>query len=264
MYEDLLPHTLPSETERLDQMGRAHDPDTRAAIARLNLPADAKCLDIGTGRGSVAIWLAETMPDAQVVGTDLDLSSVKENNLPNLKIEKLDLRKDDLGEGRYDLIHCRAVLCFLPTHTEVLAQIKRALKPGGAFAVTEMDFGPVASGSAPFWAEFWTAYLENAAAQDWDLEFGGRLPGLLARAGFTEIDARHIQPILNHSGKTPGAAEAETWSITLATLAPKLVGEGHMPESVLREALEIIRNPKAWTPGPGFMVATARRPLQES
>ena len=55
MYEDLLLHTLPTETERLDQMGRAHDPDTPAAITRLDLPRNSTCLDIGTGRGSVAI-----------------------------------------------------------------------------------------------------------------------------------------------------------------------------------------------------------------
>ena len=63
MYEDLLPHTLPTESERLDQMGRAHDPDARAAIRRLNLPSHAHCIDIGTGRGTMAIWLAETFPD---------------------------------------------------------------------------------------------------------------------------------------------------------------------------------------------------------
>ncbi|MEM9684803.1 MAG: hypothetical protein AAF942_16145, partial [Pseudomonadota bacterium] len=71
MYEDLLPHTLPTETERLDQMGRAHDPDSRATIQRLDLPSDSKCLDIGTGRGSMAIWLGQSMPDAEIVAVDL-------------------------------------------------------------------------------------------------------------------------------------------------------------------------------------------------
>ena len=149
------------------------------------------------------------MPDARVVAGDLDLSSVKPNDLPNLKLEWMDVRTNDLGDGLYDLIHCRAVLSFLPTRTEVLGRIKRALKPGGAFVVTEMDFGPIAAGPSRFWSAFWTAYLENTCAQDWDFEFGGRLPRLLARLGFTEIDARYIQPILNHSGDTLGAAEAE-------------------------------------------------------
>ncbi len=204
------------------------------------------------------------MPDAEIVATDLDLSSVQQSDLPNLKFSKMDVRTDDLGEGLYDLIHCRAVLCFLPTRTEIIGRIKRALKPGGAFVVTEMDFGRIASGPSRFWAMFWTAYLETAAAEDWDFEFGGQLPRLLARLGFDEIDARHIQPILNHAGDTPGAAEAETWSLTIATLAPKLIGDGHMPESMVRDALAIIRNPNAWTAGPGFMVATARRPAQDA
>ena len=259
MYEDLLPHTLPTEAERLDRMAHAHDPDTFATIERLNLPKNAHCLDIGAGRGSVAIWLAQTLPGSDVIASDLDLSSVKENTLSNLSLKKIDLRCDDLGSEVYDLVHCRAVLCFLPTRTEVLSAILKSLKPGGAFVVTEMDFRRIASGPSRFWAMFWTAYLEFAASQGWDLEFGAALPGILAKSGFTEIDARHIQPILNHSGNTAGAAGTETWSLTLATLAPQLIGGGFMTKGMLTDALSIIRNPEAWTTGPGFMVTSARR-----
>ena len=170
------------------------------------------------------------------------------------------MRCDDLGSGVYDLVHCRALLCFLPTRSKVLSGILRALKPGGAFVATEMDFGRIASGPSRFWATFWTAYLEFAAAQGWELGFGATLPHVLARTGFTDIDARNIQPILNHAGDTAGAAEAKTWSLTLATLAPQLIGGGFMSETMLTEALSIIRNSEAWTTGPGFMVISARRP----
>ncbi len=261
MYEDLLPHSLPTEAERLDRMAQAHDPDTFSTIGRLQLPAHAACLDIGTGRGSVALWLAETFPDANVIASDLDVSSVRENTLPNLSVKEFDLRSEDLGSGQYDLIHCRAVLCFLPTRIEVLSGILRSLNQGGAFVATEMDFGRVASGPSRFWATFWTAYLEFAASQGWDLKFGGTLPHVLAKSGYSEIDARHIQPILNISGNTAGSAEAETWSLTLSTLAPQLIGGGFMSKSMLTEALSIIRNPEAWTAGPGFMVTSARRPI---
>lgn len=258
MYEDLLPHTLPTETERLDAMGRAHDPDARAAIQRLYLPTDATCLDIGSGRGTMAIWLAESMPDATVVAGDLDHKSFKPNELPNLRLEEMDANTADLGDGVYDLIHCRALLCFLPAKMAVLQRIKRALKPGGAFVVTEMDFGHIAKGPSGFWSTFWTAYLEFADAQEWDFRLGARLPRMLAQVGFTDIDARHIAPILNVEGETAGAAEAKTWSLTLATLAPKLIEGGFMPEVMLRDALAMIRNPNSWTAGPGFMAIAAR------
>jgi SAM-dependent methyltransferase len=260
MYEDLLPHSLPTEGERLDAMGRAHDPDTRAAILDLDLPASATCLDLGTGRGSIAVWLAETMPEARVVAGDLDISTFKDNNQTNLKVVELDVQTNDIGVGVYDLIHCRAVLGFLPTRYAVLDRIKLALKPGGAIVVTEMDFGRIAAGPSQFWAAFWTAYLEFARAQDWDLEFGARLPRLLDRLGFFPINARHIAPVLNLAGDTPGAAEAQTWSLTLATLAPQLIGGGFMSESMLRDALGMIREPGGWAVGPGFMLAAAHKP----
>lgn len=262
MYEDLLPHSLPTESERLDTMARAHDPDARAAISELGLPANASCLDIGTGRGSIAVWLAETMPNATVVAGDIDVSTFVDNTLPNLRVGQLDARTDDLGNGIYDLVHCRALLGFLPTRYAVLERIKRALKPGGAFVVTEMDFGRIAAGPSRFWAAFWTAYLDFAKAQDWDFELGARLPRLLDRLGFSPVNAKHIAPILNLAGETPGAAEAETWSLTLATLAPQLIGGGFMTETMLRDALAMIREAGSWTAGPGFLLATARVPVE--
>jgi len=264
MYENLLPHHLPTESERLDMMACAHDPDTRAAILELCLPVNATCLDIGTGRGSMAVWLAETMPEATVVAADLDTSSFRDNNLRNLKIVELDARTSDLGKKVYDLVHCRALLGFLPTRYTVLNRIKHALKPGGAFVVTEMDFGRIAAGPSRFWASFWTAYLEFAKAQDWDFELGAQLPRLLDRLGFSPINAKYIAPMLNVAHETPGAAEAQTWSLTLATLAPQLIGGGFMTESMLRDALEMIREAGSWTAGPGFTLATAHNPVGDT
>lgn len=263
MYEDLLPHTLPTESERLDTMAHAHDPDTRAAILELGLPANATCLDIGTGRGTIAVWLAETMPDASVVAGDLDTSTFKANDLRNVKVVELDAQAGDFGNEVYDLVHCRALLGFLPTRYAVLDRIKRALKPRGTLVVTEMDFGRIAAGPSQFWAAFWTAYVEFAKAQDWDFELGARLPRLLDRLGFSPVNAKHIAPILNAAGETPGAAEARTWSLTLATLAPQLIGGGFMTERMLRDALGMIREAGSWIAGPGFMLATAHKPVGE-
>ena len=127
-------------------MARSHDPDTCAAIAELELPPTSTCLDIGSGRGTIAIWLAQRLPDGTVVAGDLDHRSFKEHDVPNLALEQIDVRADVLGEGVYDLIHCRALLCFLPSRHEILGRILRALKPGGRFVVTEMDFGWIAAG----------------------------------------------------------------------------------------------------------------------
>ena len=264
MYEDLLPHLLPSESERLETMARAHDPDARAAIQDLNLPADARCLDLGAGRGTMAIWLAETLPGAKVVAGDLDTRGFRDHSLPNLEVRTLDARRDELGQGVYDLIHCRALLGFLPDRFELLGRLKTALKPGAALVLTEMDFGRIAAGPSGFWASFWTAYLEFTRAQNWDLELGGRLPHLLHRQGYEPIQAKHIAPILNLAGDTPGAAEAKTWSITLATLAPKLIDGGFMTETQLREALTLIRQKDSWIAGPGFMQITAFKPPGET
>ncbi len=260
MYEDLLGHDRPTEAERLTMMARAHDPDSRESIERLHLPPDATCLDLGAGYGTMAIWMAERFPDGEVFAYDLDDAGFAAHDLPNLRCEAVDVSTADLGEARFDLVHSRATMGFLANRNEVLRRIMTALKPGGSIALCDMDFGPVASGPDPTWARFWSAHLDFARSRDWDFEFGGRAPRLLAELGFEAIVARHIAPILNVASDTPGGAEARTWLLTIERLAPAYMKGGFMTDESVREALALINRPGAWIHGPGFMVVTARRP----
>src|ERR1700734_4546355 len=44
-----------------------------------------RCLEVGAGRGSMAVWLAERGgASGQVVATDIDVTYLKRLNLPNL------------------------------------------------------------------------------------------------------------------------------------------------------------------------------------
>ncbi|MCH9815442.1 MAG: methyltransferase domain-containing protein, partial [Actinomycetia bacterium] len=225
------------------------------------LPPGSDCLDVGSGRGTIAVWLAHSLPSGQVTAVDLDHEAFLDDRPPNLTLETGDIRQLPLPSAAFDLIHGRAILGFIPTRVDLLTEFFSAIKPGGAILLTEMDFGKIAAGPDKVWAAFWTSYLAFADAQDWDLRLGGKLPHMLAQAGFVDVDCRHIAPTLNIASQTASGAEARTWSLTLATLAPKLIGGGFMAESQLSAAIDVIRNPNAYTPGPGFGVVTARKPI---
>src|SRR4051812_14784990 len=61
------------ERQRLRTLESACDPATFEVIAGLGPGPGWRCLDAGAGGGSVARWMAGTIPRAEVVAIDLDV-----------------------------------------------------------------------------------------------------------------------------------------------------------------------------------------------
>src|SRR5262245_52064386 len=58
-------------TRSLERMNRFQEPEARAIIADLDLPAGSTGLDVGCGVGLYALWLAEALgPTGRVVGIE--------------------------------------------------------------------------------------------------------------------------------------------------------------------------------------------------
>jgi len=73
-----------AEDERLALLERIFDPLSRQR--RSLVQPGWRCLEVGAGRGSMAVWLAERVGDrGHVVATDIDVSYLKRLNLPNLE-----------------------------------------------------------------------------------------------------------------------------------------------------------------------------------
>ena len=63
------PHTAADEARRLELLQQRLDPLTMRRVERLPLVANARCLEVGGGRGSIARWLCELVgPNGQVWG----------------------------------------------------------------------------------------------------------------------------------------------------------------------------------------------------
>ncbi|MGQ9722191.1 MAG: class I SAM-dependent methyltransferase [Candidatus Jordarchaeum sp.] len=108
-------------------------------------------LDVGTGRGLVAISLAKACKNCKVIGIDTwsptTLSGVSgntmENAIKNAKVEKVskrvkfqeaDARKLPFANNTFDLVACHEVLdTLIVGRDEVLSEIYRVLKKGGKF-----------------------------------------------------------------------------------------------------------------------------------
>lgn len=121
-------------------LAEALDPFSLERLAASGVGEGWRCLDIGTGGGSVARWLARRVgPTGEVVATDVKLKPVPAE--PGLRVERHDIRRDPLPDAGFDLIHARLVLQHLPEREAVLARLPAALRPGGWLVLDEFDTG---------------------------------------------------------------------------------------------------------------------------
>jgi SAM-dependent methyltransferase len=97
---------------RLTLLEEWHDPASIARLRALGVTSGWRCLEAGAGAGSIARWLCKQVgPEGRVVAVDLEPGLLEE--LPhgeNLEIHRVDLVRDPLPQGGFDLVHTRAVL----------------------------------------------------------------------------------------------------------------------------------------------------------
>ncbi|MGC4855369.1 class I SAM-dependent methyltransferase [Micromonospora sp. DT4] len=164
-------------------------------LARAGVESGWRCLDLGTGAGSVARWLADQVsPAGRVVAIDADPRHVPTHEL--IDVRTGDVTTLDLGEGEYDLVHARLLLMHLPQREQVLRRAVAALKPGGVLVVSDWDCTHLeemllrgAAGLAEAFVTFQTALVglavDNGASASW----AHRVPVAMRDAGLVDVEA---------------------------------------------------------------------------
>ncbi|MFI6457682.1 class I SAM-dependent methyltransferase [Streptosporangium amethystogenes] len=180
----------------LDQhrcLARAYDPMTTDRLAQAGVAPGWRCLEVGAGGGSVAVWLARRVsPTGSVVATDIKPERIPA--VPGLEILRHDIVRDPLPEAEFDLVHARLVLLHLPERLAVLDRLVRALKPGGVLQLDEFDitYGPALLMPDPAVRQLYETFMEakirlmtRAGA---DVAWGRHAAAAMRRAGLVDID----------------------------------------------------------------------------
>ncbi|TNE47374.1 MAG: methyltransferase domain-containing protein [Deltaproteobacteria bacterium] len=157
---------------------------TKSFFERLDLPQGAKVLDIGSGLGGAAFYLADKV-GATVVGVDLSSVMVeiasertKLNGYNSVSFKLADVRDMEWPENHFDLIWSRDTLLHVPNKDELFVQLQRWLKPGGHIMISDYAKG-VGEGSEGF-----QTYVRNSGYHLLDVESYG---DLLRDAGFVDV-----------------------------------------------------------------------------
>jgi SAM-dependent methyltransferase len=107
-------------------------------LVRRHAPMAQRVLEIGCGTGFVLSALRQALPAARITGSELHsrgLCAARRRHGEAVELIQMDARRCHLAET-VDLVGAFDVLEHIPKDDEVLAEIRRILKPGGILIAT--------------------------------------------------------------------------------------------------------------------------------
>ncbi|WP_329110622.1 methyltransferase domain-containing protein [Micromonospora sp. NBC_01699] len=254
-YRDgVFSHAVDTERHRLRLLESVLDPHSQARLGTFDIGPDTRCLEIGSGAGSVARWLAGR--GARVTATDLDVSFLGDLADLGVRVLRHDMYTEDFPPGSFDLIHMRYVLVHLPDQDRAISRLVSWLAPGGVLVLEEPAFFPIAGSPHPAYREVMLAfrtYLEDAVGTR--TEWARALPLPLAGTGLVdvEVDTR-IQPVRG------GDDEAEWWRLTLEQSRRPIVERGLVSDEAFELAYAELADPAFFDLSLAVFTAWGRRP----
>ena len=256
MSENTLPHRLLGERQRLSLMSKLLDPIECTHIARLGVGPGWRCLELGSGNGSIALALAERVaPSGHVVASDIDITYIGDLKAPRLEVRRIDVLHDAIEEGAYDFVVARALLHHLTPAPDALKRMVAALKPGGVLLSIEPDMLPSTAAEPPSMLTFWQGWLKWSVESGIDYFIGRKIPAWLDSLGLNDVAGEGHTALFNG-----GSDWAIYWTETMSELAPSLLKSGHITDALLAEFHTCFQDPHYWTSVIAFTANWGRKP----
>ncbi len=133
------------EAEGYDSMD--HGEANASFVGRLlELGADGRMLDLGTGPAHIPILVCERRPEARVVAVDLAhhmlrlaAANVQRSGLAaRIELRHGDAKDLDLEPESFDAVYSNTILHHIPDPRPFLATAARLVKPGGALLIRDL------------------------------------------------------------------------------------------------------------------------------
>lgn len=214
----------------------------------------------------LAKWVG---PDGHVVGLDRDRiklemarESARASHIENIKF--LELSLSDWSESEaYDLVYSRFLLQHLASPAGALSRMWKAVRPGGALAVEDMDHDGWSSVPQNSGVEFLRDGLKTAiGAYGGDPSVGRRLVELFREAGIPSPEGRKL-------GRGAFAPDTKVLApLTLESIQDSLEnlnkGMAARCAAALKELNEFVADPRSLIHGPTLYQVLSRKALDTS
>jgi SAM-dependent methyltransferase len=227
---------------RLQAAQQLLDPGTQRQIEAFGDCEGWRCLEVGAGAGSVAVWLSDRVGvRGSVTATDIETRFLQAESRPNLDVRRHDLRSDELPRDEYDLVHARLVLEHLPERDNVLSRLIDALRPGGWLLIEAVDYvsgAPISQRGSDLFARTLHGRLELMREAGLDPYYGRQLPAELRARGLQETGSEGRVWIMEG-----GSTAARWFRLSMAQVREHLTSSGRLSASEIDEMLELSRTP---------------------
>jgi SAM-dependent methyltransferase len=253
--------------ERLRLLARVFRPTTMALFERAGVVPGMACLDVGCGGGDVTLDLAAIVgEEGRVVGTDIDETKLdicraeaKERGLAHAQFRFANASFEAPAQPEFDIAYARFLLTHLPEPMPAVLHMKASLMPGGTVIVEDIDFsGSFCSPMHPAYQRYLDLYTSVVQRRGGDPHIGPRLPGLLAEAGFQQVEMNVVQPA-GRCGEVKLVSPLTVENIADAVLAERLANQAEI-ESVVTDLYAIARDDTTVMSTPRVVQAWGRLP----
>ena len=212
--------------DRLKVLANATWLTTESFLIEAGIQTGAHCLDVGCGNGEISSRILSLIgTSGEILGVDCDqriieiASDSAVASDPRVSFRIIDVESEALLGGPYDFIFARFLLSHLKQPEAVIRKVLGVLKPGGIFAVEDVDFRghfcyPESSAFDRYVELYTLAGIQNGV----DPLIGPRLPGLLEKAGFKDVRIKVVLPTFrNGEGKLMSLLTLEAIQDSLVT-----------------------------------------------
>jgi trans-aconitate methyltransferase len=147
----------------------------REFVVWLGLPPGLRWLDIGCGTGVITKTILDLTAPAEVLAVDASEAFIAAARTrlrdPRARFQVGDARALPVRDTEVDVATSGLALNFVPDHTRAVAEMQRAVRPGGTIALYVWDY----AGEMQMIRHFWNAATAlDAGAQS--LDEGQRFP----------------------------------------------------------------------------------------
>lgn len=247
---------MDDEMHRLELVSETYDFISQHQISALITQPDMRCLDIGSGSGSMAEWLSKQPNVKEVVALDR-FTHLLEARLP--VSEKLHIVQHDLNDdnyfGEFDLINIRFVLMHLRDRANLLKKISAWLKPGGWLVVSDIIAISPDEVDDHLYRKIMSAMwlvLNNSIGTDkyWSHELKSQFQSL----GLSNITNEVYLPAVSK-----GSPMAEFWCLTWRAMHERLLEMSDLDDQTLTDAENSLIQGEMLALSPGMMVCIGQK-----
>jgi len=229
------------EQDRLFQQARLHE---SAIFSQLDFSSCRSLLEVGSGVGAQTQILLERYPETKIQCVDASSAQVARARAAlaepvkegRVKIDVADALRLPYRDNSFD----GAFICWLLEHVqkpvEILAEVKRALKPGGVIYCNEVFNATFyVHPYSPAMLQFWFEFNDYQWSLKGDPFVGGKLANYLIQAGYQNVTTKVLTHQYDNRMPKMRGTFIDYWTELLLSAAPGLIKAGRVTEETVRE-----------------------------